>query len=519
MPNLDTNSQERDPIYETGTESGMYIHVDYVASKVSMLYESIRHVIDYKEEHLLRENAIERGINRRLLLTQKPEPFGRELIEELIRGGYFANDAILQASAPKAQGVLARYIEALRILRVKGLVDKNFISFLYGMAACEIEEFLDPPKKELLLLEFEYETLKSQLRISGEEIKDDEKDELLYIAVNQTLLRADQRRIYFRLMQKIYPEWFEYDASYVKEYIPMIPLAKARLDALIGHSALKQIRQRVRQFGIIFHTISDITADDPERLGVLAQDPSKLATAIQRSYANRFENLKSKLKRAGLRSVVSILFGKIFVALAIEVPVELFVGGQIMPYVLALSIVFPPSLMFFAVLSIRMPPRSNLDKLTRQVTSVIDGTFVYEPIEIHREKRGAIVSFLLTTLYAAIFLASFSGVIAGLRALQFNALGIFIFLMFVSLIIFSATRIKQWARELVVGRQKEGILGFLFDTFSLPIVSFGKLLSGELSRINVLILLFNLFFEAPFQSFVQFIEEWRKFIREKKEEL
>ncbi len=506
-------------MYESDPEGSRYVHVDYVASKVSFLYEKIRQVIDYHEEHLLRENAIERSIRRHLLLTQTPAPFARDLIEEMIRGGYFANDTILNTSIVKVQKILDRYTETLRIAVAKKLRDKNLANFLYGIASCEIEEFLDYPSKELLLLEFEYATLKNHLRIFGAEIGEDDKEMLLFIAINQTLLRADQRRIYFRLMQKMHPEWFEKEASEAAEFLPIISRAKMRFESLFHNSALKRIKNRAGQFAIIFQTLSDISGDDPQRLAGFAEDPQELSKAVGKSYTRRFNNLRTKLKRAGFRSVLSIFFGKILIALAIEVPAELLFAGQIIPYALMLSIIFPPSIMLFAVLSIRMPSRDNLQKLIGQVSSIMQGAFEYEPIEITNRKRSSFISFILTILYILTFAISFGGVIAGLNMLHFNVLSIIVFWLFLSLIIFSAMRIKQWARELNVGPQKEGFGGFFLDIFTIPIVGFGKFLSGELSRFNILVLLFNLFFEAPFQSFVQFIEEWRRFIREKKEEL
>lgn len=501
------------------TNNDEYLHVDYVASRIARLYENIRHVIDYQEEHLLRENALERGFRRRLLLKHTPPPFALDFVEELIRSGYFPNDTILQSKVSKVQEILDRYIETIRILGERRLANKDFLNFLYGIAACEIEEFLDPPSKELLLLRFEYDTLKSQLEISGTQIKEEEKDMLLFIAVNQTLLRASQSRIYFRLMQNLYPEWFEKQASQIEEYIPMMLRAKSQLDSLYQHFAVKDIRNRVRRFAIIFNTLSDISHDDPERLAELSRNSDELSSATQRSYMDRFLNLKLKMRRSGFRYVFSIFFGKILVALAIELPFELFLTGQIMFSALSFSILFPPALMFLAVLTIRMPTWNHREELMRQITAILNGTFQYEPIIIHGRKRRIYTSFIITILYIGILIFSFWGIITGLRALYFNPLSIAIFLVFLSLIIFSITRIKQWAKELYVGPEKEGVLEFIFDAVSFPIVGFGKFLSGEFRRFNFLILLVNLIFEAPFQSFVQFIEEWRKFIREKKEEL
>jgi hypothetical protein len=91
--------------------------------------------------------------------------------------------------------------------------------------------------------------------------------------------------------------------------------------------------------------------------------------------------------------------------------------------------------------------------------------------------------------------------------------------MFLSLISFSALRIKEWTNELTVGEEKEGWRSFFLDLVALPIIRVGKWLSGELQRFNIFVVFLNILFEAPLQSIIAFIGEWRSFVKEKKEEL
>ena len=79
---------------KTEEETLPKIHADYVASKFATLYEKLRQVIDFQEEHLLRKNAIDRILKRRLILSSDPEEIVSSLVYELIRGGYFPNDKI-----------------------------------------------------------------------------------------------------------------------------------------------------------------------------------------------------------------------------------------------------------------------------------------------------------------------------------------------------------------------------------------------------------------------------------------
>src|SRR3989339_1733453 len=94
------------------------IHVDYVASKIATLYEKLRQVIDYQEEHLLRKNTIQRILKRRLLLSSDPEEIAKPLVFELIRGGYFLNDKIPQTKIKSIESILSKYIFLMENLPV-----------------------------------------------------------------------------------------------------------------------------------------------------------------------------------------------------------------------------------------------------------------------------------------------------------------------------------------------------------------------------------------------------------------
>ena len=117
------------------------------------------------------------------------------------------------------------------------------------------------------------------------------------------------------------------------------------------------------------------------------------------------------------------------------------------------------------------------------------------------------------------FIISFGTLVWILQKLNFNIFSTVIFLMFVSLVAFAGTKIRQRARELMVEREKDGLLHNIFDVFSLPMIQVGKWLSGQFIKYNVLVIIFNFLIEVPFQIFVEFIEQWRNFLREKKDEI
>lgn len=204
----------------------------------------------------------------------------------------------------------------------------------------------------------------------------------------------------------------------------------------------------------------------------------------------------------------------------IEIPFDLYVAKDFYLPSLAINLLTPPALMFLIVLSHKVPPEDNSVKI---VMEAIKATRALEKPEIYSvagpKKRSFGLNVFLGLFFIAVSFLIFWTITSFLLRINFSFLSIGIFFIFVCLIAFSGMKTKQWAQELKVGEDKEGIFGFLADLFFLPFIRIGKWLSGQIQKYNLFILMLNLFFEAPFQTFFEFIESWRGYIKEKKEEI
>jgi len=67
--------------------------------------------------------------------------------------------------------------------------------------------------------------------------------------------------------------------------------------------------------------------------------------------------------------------------------------------------------------------------------------------------------------------------------------------------------------------EKESFFSPFVDFFFMPILSIGKFLSSEISKINILIFFFDFILEAPFKLIFEIFEEWISFVKHKKEEI
>ena len=114
----------------------------------------------------------------------------------------------------------------------------------------------------------------------------------------------------------------------------------------------------------------------------------------------------------------------------------------------------------------------------------------------------------------------FAGLIVwGLRQINLPVTSHIIFIIFISLIAFAGSKIRRRAKELEVIEKKENFLFFFVDIFAIPVTQLGKWLSNRWKKYNAIARFFSYLIDMPFQVFVEFLEQWRYFLREKKEEI
>ena len=91
--------------------------------------------------------------------------------------------------------------------------------------------------------------------------------------------------------------------------------------------------------------------------------------------------------------------------------------------------------------------------------------------------------------------------------------------MFFSLISFAGAKIRERAKELEISEEKAGFISFLVDSFYLPFLRAGRWLSHQWAKYNLVLILISALIDMPFQMFAEFVEHWRTFLKEKKEEI
>jgi len=502
------------------------LHVDEVASKVAAFYEKIRGVIEWREEHLLRKTAIERILKRRLLIMEEGEKIASPFVLELIRGGHFPNDTIEESKVEEVQKIIDKYTFILKNKPESGEKERiEMYNWLLGIAACEIEECLAPPLREQALIEYMTGIMKERIEVREgaivfRGIKEDEKSTQIYIACQKALFKMDHPLINYHLLEKKFSNWASLPQEELKELAQNIYTIKKGIELDLAHPLTEKFYSICERYDTPYLILGDIISQNPNNSVEILSNPEKLENLIEETYQKRLKKLKEKIKRAAVYSTISIFVTKILFVLAIEAPFDKYLAGQFTFLTLGLNVFIPPFIMMLMIATIRPPAKENLRIVVMEFMKIVQER---EKKEIYQIKslpqRGFIMNSILFILYLLSFLISFGIIIWGLQKLHFGILSIIIFLIFFSLILFASTRIKQRARELHVEEEKEGILTSLFDFLTLPLVRVGRFISSQWERYNILIVFFNILIELPFKLFTEFLEQWRYFLKEKKEEI
>ena len=509
---------------EPAGEGASVITVDEVASKVAAFYEKIRGIVDWREEHLLRKMAIYRILHRRLLLSEHPEEIAEPLLYELVRGGHFPNNSLLVETIGEVQKIISKYVflieqnlEKPTPQKLKPKNKRTLEDWLLLLAAAEIEEQLHAPIREQALGAIMKEDLEDRLLMQG--IQDQEKRLQVALAAEEVLFKSDEATLTLHLLQIMEPEWKHPSPEKQAELAQNIHGIRKAIEQILEHPLGEKLHSFAERHAIPYLILGDLM-EQTENFSLAYQDPAALEHAVVLAYELRLRQLKKKLKRAALYSTISIFLTKILFAIIIEIPLDRYFIGYVNSNALIASIATPPLLMVALLSSMRPSPKENIQRVIMEVIRIAYGKEKPEARQIPViKKRKSFLAAVVSGTYILSFVLSFGLLAWGLAALHFSWTSSIIFLVFLSLVAFAGTRIRKNARELLVIEEKHTFLDGLFDFFSLPLVYAGKWLSGQIVKYNVVLLALNFFIEIPFQVFVEFLEQWRAFLREKREKI
>lgn len=505
------------------------IHVDEFASKVAAFYEKIRGIVDWREEHLMRRGAIERMLKRRFLLKGIEEKFADPLIRELIRGGHFPNDKIEELRIEDVQKSIDKYLYILGNSPAPPSENQKLQlhNWLLSVAACEIEGILSPAPRERALIDYMTELMIEKIRIKEKgvfvvnAISEEEKNTQVYVAAQRALFKLDSPLISYHLLKRRYPQWSNLPLPQLQETTKNIYSIWKSIEKDLNHHLSDKFYNICERYDTPYLLLGDILSEEnPSEILNKVSQPEILEELTKRAYHKRLTTLKGRLSRAAFYSTLSILLTNIFSLLVLEIPIAKLITGRFTPITIVVDILGPTFLMFLLTITIDLPKKSNLDLVLIETMKIVykkEKADVYE-IKILK-KRGFITKFFIGLFYLLGACISLGIVVAIFEWAGFPPTSVAINIVFVALIAFAGLLIRQRAQELTIEEKKGNILGFFFDILFLPIAGLGRWLSNNWKRYNAIAAFFNALIDIPFQVFVVFLEQWRFFLKEKKEEI
>ncbi|MDP2944262.1 MAG: hypothetical protein Q8N57_01650 [bacterium] len=529
------------------------IKVSTLISRVAFFYEKVRNAVDYDEEHLLRKNAIARILRRQIVIegvvleTDGPQ-IANHLLVELIRGSYLPNNKILETKISEIAGLLEKYIRLKNKIAAKINIELNLktdinkakdligeknklIHWLLNLAACEIEENLTPNPVKQTIVDNLFSVLQKNIKLPADLPYEADLEIQIYLSIDRTFLKFDADMLGFVLFKYYNPDWVGISSqkelsgaedAKIEAIASHILSLRDRIDAQLAHPLSRQLDKIVRVYALYFSILSETIDSDPAKVYSELQKGEKSFVALIRKVCNKkYLKAKSKLWRAALRGIIYIFLTKSIFAVLIEVPAIKLFNEPLNPVSLAINVAFPAALLFFIVFLTRTPQDNNTDKIVNGIKEIaFAGSEKKQPIMLRRHfHRNWLKDGIFHLIYVASFCFSVFVVIWALDKVNFNWVSIIIFLFFLAFVSFFSVLTTKGVKELIIVERRENLFTFLLDLFYMPIILVGRWLSGEFAKINVFIFLFDFIIEAPFKVLVEIMEDWTKYVRERRDNM
>lgn len=503
---------------------GPKFKVGEALSSVASFYERLRYAVDYKKEHLLRRNAIERILKRNL--WEKGEGniliLGEALLKELTWARYIKNNHYPLGKINEIAGIVSKYLVLSRNFAIE-FGDKREIKWkdwAIGVASCEIEESLDPEVSSVDVLSMAVESwFNKKFNWVDAGLTADEREDELAIAIHRSLIRGDESQNAYYLLRRLCKNWNGLSLEEVEKNKVEIYRICLRIRKSLANPIQSRLYRFVQKEVSAFQILKSLIDENLENAKEIFRDPEKLILKISEICDERYNEISSRVNRGIIRSVIYIFVTKIVFAIAIEVPYELYFLKHLSYLPILSSIAIPLLFVFLVTATIRKPGEEN----TKRIIDLIQD-FVYQGGRKNRTdfslvgKKKGLTYNIFTTVYLVIFVLIFTFISYALAKVGYNIVGIGIFFIFLSLILLFGYRVKFSASELNVIPKKETLASNFFTNLTLPFLDLGVWLSDKFASLNFFILFFDFLIEAPLKNIMGVLDEWGNYLRERREE-
>ena len=485
----------------------------------ALWYEKFRRALEYQEDHLIFKNAVTRIARRYYALSFSigTEALFDGLMSELAWADYVNLDGLTDEEVAKIKSILERYLFLIRHAKTKSL-DSELQKTIFSWMASEIDELLFCRKRQELLIDFAYHCLKDNIKFISGHINHKEVEIQLKLAIFSLVYKPDYSYAQFWLIKKIFPEFENFNQEKAREIGLHYDNILLQIEKVFKNPHAKDYMSYAKRHIAPFILISNLPHYQ-KNLTSLEHDPEKLKNWLMDIYDNLLFQTKEKVWRGTIRALIFIFFTKISLAFLIEMPFDQLLKGSISYIPLVINICLPPVLMFFAGISMKVPPPKNRLIVTKAISNLL----IYEKIDekpfyVGFRKRS-VLDIIFNILYFIFNLAIVFGVIVLLRKIDFNFVSIALFFFFVSAVSFFSFRIRNIALELLMQTNRDNFFVSIIEFVFLPFILIGKYLSAVITKSNPFTITLDFLIEAPLKTILKIANSWMRFIRQKKDDL
>ncbi|MCK4891909.1 MAG: hypothetical protein KAS78_04530, partial [Candidatus Pacebacteria bacterium] len=303
------------------------IKVSNLVSKMAFYYEKIRNSVDYKEEYLLRKNAIERILKRHIVIEgvikiSKSVEISKNLLTELIRAGYLPNNKIPEKKQDEVGLIIEKYIKlrnySLNIISPSSrLLEGNVIkakdelkkrsglaNWIIAMAASEIEENLGKEKIRQTVASNMYEELVHSIKLPDDLPYEKDLKIQIYLGIRRNFMKLDKDMLNFILFKYFNHNWLKASDKDILKVAQNINKLRKAIDAQINHPLTGQLKKIIGRYTVFYSILLDVISKDPSEAYYLLKDnPESFERKIKNVCSKKYKYIKAKLWRASVRSI------------------------------------------------------------------------------------------------------------------------------------------------------------------------------------------------------------------------
>lgn len=515
------NTQNLSPAKKSSLDSR--IEVSKSISFMAVMYEKLRNALELHEDHLIRRVAIKRIAKRRLGINPSGKGEGENILRELLWSRYVTDGSVGSSEITRVQNIVSTYQYFKSILTPTA--PKSSLSlleqYLYDLMSTEIDEIIDTTftHRQSGRLYFVYQTLKEKVVIDN--ISKELADTYFYIACEASFAKNDLATVRAHLFFLKWGYLSENSQEQLKSLANSFVTEIKRLEKTIKNPYQEQLLRFVRANAPPYRILFSLFDKHSTNSANIISNKQLLTDEVFLTCRSKAIETAQKLKGAALRSIVYIFCTKMIFVLLLEFPLTKYIFNEVDFKALTVNTIFPPILMGVILLLISPADKNNPTRIRDRIVEIIDEDTSFETkksLTATPVIKRPLLNFIFGIVYTVMFAAFFAFIYLFLEILHFNIISKFIFIFFLCVITFFAFRIRTTASEFIL-KKNENVLNHISDVLFLPFLSIGKILSNELGRFNVLLLVFDIVIETPFKIFIEIIDEWQKFIKSRKDEI